>query len=187
VGTSTGGPSSIRRLLAQLPHELPYGVVVAQHMPPRFTRAFAERLDREFRVVVREAEPGMRVNAGEIYIAPGGYHAEVVPGETGLELRRVAAEPGDRYVPSVDRLFSSAADAAGRRVIALVLTGMGSDGAMGVQYVRVHGGRVVAEAEATAVVFGMPRAAIDTGSVDEVLPLDDIAPRLIHLTGQSPG
>lgn len=181
VGTSTGGPSSLRRLLARLTPELPYGVVVAQHMPAKFTRAFAERLDRELPWVVREAEPGMRIGRGEVFIAPGGHHTEVVSRDSHLSLDVLPAGPGDRYVPSADRLFSSAADAVGDRVLCLVLTGMGSDGAMGVQYVKVHGGTVLAESEESAVVFGMPRAAIDSGAVDFVLPLDVLGARLAQL------
>lgn len=181
VGTSTGGPSSLRRILKDLPTDLPYGIVVAQHMPARFTRAFAERLDREFPHSVREAEPGGLIRAGEVIIAPGGCHTEVQPCAQGYETRITPAEYGERYIPSVDRLFSSAADAAGSRVVAVILTGMGSDGAMGVQYVKIHGGRTLAEDESTAVVFGMPRVAIATGSVGSVLPLEVIAPRLTSL------
>ncbi len=181
VGTSTGGPSSLRRMLSDLPPQFPYGIVVAQHMPPRFTRAFAERLDREFDFPVVEAEPGQLVHRGEVVIAPGGHHTEVRNTEAGFVLDVVPAASGDRYVPSVDRLLSSAADAAGSRTIALILTGMGSDGTMGVQYVHLHGGKVVAEDESTAVVFGMPRAAIDSGAVDHVLPLDSIAAQLAQL------
>ena len=114
-------------------------------------------------------------------IAPGGCHTEVALGAKGFETVVLPAEPGERYIPSVDRLLVSAADVAGSRVVACILTGMGSDGAMGVQYVRIHGGRVVAEDESTAVVFGMPRVAIATGAVDAVLPLDAIAPRLLSL------
>lgn len=181
VGASTGGPTSLRRFLTQLPVSLPLGVVVAQHMPPRFTRAFAQRLDRDLAWKVREAEPGMILCLGEVVIGQGGHHMEVLQSEAGLSLRVQPALPGDRYVPSVDRLFSSAADAAGRQVLALVLTGMGSDGAMGVQYVKVHGGQVLAEAESTSVVFGMPRAAIHSGAVDHVLPLDAMASRVHEL------
>jgi len=184
VGTSTGGPSSLRRILSALPHNLPYALVVAQHMPPRFTRAFAERLDREFPHVVLEAEHGRLIRGGEVIIAPGGCHTEVQPCARGFETTVTPAEPGERYVPSADRLLSSAADAAGSRVVALILTGMGSDGAMGVQYVKIHGGRTLAEDESTAVVFGMPRVAIATGAVEAVLPLEAIAPRLVALVSQ---
>jgi len=181
IGTSTGGPSSLRRILSQLHADFPYGIIVAQHMPARFTGAFAERLDREYALHVCEAEHGAVVGAGEVIIAPGGSHTEVARGAKGFETVVLPAEPGERYIPSVDRLLVSAADVAGSRVVACILTGMGSDGAMGVQYVRIHGGRVVAEDESTAVVFGMPRVAIATGAVESVLPLDAIAPRLLSL------
>jgi len=185
VGASTGGPSSLRRLLGRLPYNLPSGIVVAQHMPARFTRAFAERLDREFPHSVREAEHGGLIRGGDVIIAPGGCHTEVQPCAKGFETTVAPSEPGERYIPSVDRLFSSAADTAGSRVVALILTGMGSDGAMGVQYVKIHGGRTLAEDESTAVVFGMPRVAIATGSVEAVLPLDAIAPRVVSLVNPS--
>lgn len=181
IGASTGGPSSLRRILGKLTDDLPYGIVVAQHMPARFTKAFAERLDREFPLSVREAEHGELIRAGEVIISPGGCHTEVRPCAKGFETTVAPAEPGERYIPSVDRLFSSAADAAGSRVLALILTGMGSDGAMGVQYVKIHGGRTLAEHESTAVVFGMPRVAIATGAVETVLPLEAIASRLMGM------
>lgn len=181
VGTSTGGPSSLRRILGRLRKNLPYGIVVAQHMPPRFTKAFAERLDREFPHTVREAEHGALIYGGEVIIAPGGCHTEIQPSALGFETTVSPAEPGERYIPSADRLLSSAADAAGSRVVAVILTGMGSDGAMGVQYVKIHGGRTLAEDESTAVVFGMPRVAIATGAVEAVLPLDAIAARVMAL------
>jgi two-component system, chemotaxis family, protein-glutamate methylesterase/glutaminase len=188
VGTSTGGPSSLRTLLGGLPVDFPYGVVVAQHMPIRFTRAFAERLDRELALTVREAEAGQRVRCGHVYIAPGGAHTEVQRAGEGFELAIRPTVAEDRYTPSVDRLFSSAAESGGGRIVGLILTGMGSDGVLGVQYVRLHGGHVVAEDASTAVVFGMPRACIATGAVGDVLPLERIAGRLVELCGhREPG
>ncbi len=184
VGASTGGPSSLRAILSRLPSDFLFGMVVVQHMPARFTKAFAERLDQEFPISVREATSGSLIHRGEVVIAPGGFHTEVRPCSRGLETIVLPAEVGERYVPSVDRLLSSAADSAGSRVVALVLTGMGSDGAMGVQYVHIHGGRTLAEDESTAVVFGMPRAAIATGAVDSVVPLDAIPTHLLTLAGQ---
>lgn len=175
IATSTGGPSSLRRVLPEIPPRFPYGILVAQHMPERFTRAFAERLDRATPLPVREAEAGDPVFGGHVYVAPGGHHLEVVSSADGFVLALSPARPGDRYVPSADRLLTSAAEAAGRRTVAIVLTGMGSDGAMGAQYVQVHGGQVAAESQETAVVFGMPRAAIDAGGVGEVVPLDRVA------------
>lgn len=175
MATSTGGPSSLRRVLSELSAGLPYGILVAQHMPERFTRAFAERLDRSMPLPVHEAESGDLVYGGHVYISPGGRHMDVRASEDGFVLETSWARPGDRYVPSADRLLSSAAEAAGKRAVAIVLTGMGSDGAMGAQYVQVHGGLVAAESQETAVVFGMPRAAIDAGGVQEVLPLDRVA------------
>jgi two-component system chemotaxis response regulator CheB len=186
VGTSTGGPSSLRYLLSRLPADYPAGIVIAQHMPPRFTRAFAQRLDRELPFPVREAESGRILHAGEILIAPGGSHTEIRDTGRGLAVSVSPAQTSDRYVPSVDRLLTSLADAVGPRAVALIMTGMGSDGAMGVQYVHLHGGQVLAEAEESAVVFGMPRAAVDTGAVDHVLPLGAIVDKLVERSGGRP-
>jgi two-component system chemotaxis response regulator CheB len=184
VGASTGGPSAIARLLALLPPELPLAIVIAQHMPEKFTRAFAERLDRTLPFDVREAADGDALVPGRVLVAPGGKHLTLVRGPgTGGPLHVHVAEPraGDgRHRPSVDVLFASAADAAGANVCAVVLTGMGSDGRAGVGAVKEAGGATLAESEQTAVVYGMPKEAAASGHVDEVLPLDELADRLVR-------
>jgi two-component system chemotaxis response regulator CheB len=181
IGASTGGPRALQRLLSSFSHDLPLGVLVAQHMPARFTRAFAERLGRASRFAVAEARDGDLVAAGRVLVAPGGSHLELRRDGGALVAAVVAAERGPavpRYVPSVDRLFASAARELGARVCGVVLTGMGNDGRAGVEAIREAGGLVLAESEDSAVVYGMPRSAAASGSVDEVLGLTEIATRL---------
>lgn len=185
IAASTGGPQAILRLLERLPGDLPLGVLVAQHMPERFTRAFAERLGRTSRFTGREAEGGEVVAAGQVLVAPGERNLEVERDADGI-LRAVVtplapAAPRDgRYAPSGDALFASAARHLGPRACAVVLTGMGRDGREGALAVRAAGGLVLAESEESAVVFGMPEAAIGAGAVHEVLTLEGIAERLVR-------
>jgi two-component system, chemotaxis family, protein-glutamate methylesterase/glutaminase len=175
IGASTGGPPALQRIMHDLDAMAPLALLITQHMPPRFTGAFAERLDRHSRFDVTEATGGEVLRAGQALVAPGtgslciertadGYVARV---ETGI------AE--DRFVPSVDRMLTSAAVAAGPDACAVVLTGMGGDGGRGVRAVHERGGRVIAEAPETAVIFGMPQEAIATGVVDEIIPLGSMA------------
>jgi two-component system chemotaxis response regulator CheB len=182
VGASTGGPQAVQRLLSSFPHDLPLGVLVAQHMPERFTRTFAERLGRTTRFAVQEASDGDLVAAGRVLVAPGGRHLELRRDGPGGALRAavVAAAPGagPRHVPSVDRLFESAARELGARVCGVVLTGMGSDGSAGIAAIKAAGGLTLAESEDTAVVYGMPRSAASGGAVDEILGVRAIAERL---------
>ncbi len=186
IGASTGGPRALQEILAALPGDLPLGILVAQHMPARFTRAFADRLARTSRLAVAEAADGDLVAAGRVLVAPGGCHLELERApEPGGTLRaavrpRDPAAAGDRYCPSVDRLLASAARLLGPRVCAAILTGMGTDGRAGAEAVRAAGGLTLAESERTAVVYGMPGAAVAAGAVDEVLDLQDVAGRLVR-------
>lgn len=174
VGASTGGPPAVQKLLEGLAG-LPVCVLVAQHMPPRFTEAFAQRLDQTVPFQVKEARSGDPVATGRVYIAPGGEQLEVAEKDGQLVLHVVPTSAADKHAPSVDRLFASVARVCGAEAKAAVLTGMGSDGAEGSRALADAGGEVWAEAEASAVVFGMPQAAIATGRVKFVLPLDDLA------------
>jgi two-component system chemotaxis response regulator CheB len=184
IGASTGGPQALQELLGALPGDLPLAVLVAQHMPVKFTRAFAERLGRTSAFTVSEAGDGDLVAAGRVLVAPGGHHLELRR-ERGTGTLRVGLTAPDaggysgHYCPSIDRLFTSAALAMPRRLCGVVLTGMGNDGAAGVQAVKAAGGLTIAESEMTAVIYGMPRAAVATGSVDVSLGLYEIAPRLV--------
>jgi two-component system chemotaxis response regulator CheB len=175
IGSSTGGPAALMQIFGAFPEASACPFLVAQHMPEDFTRGFAERLDRltPFRAV--EARGGERPAPGTILVAPGGSHLELEGSGDGVFTRVVPHRGNDKYTPSVDRLFESAAKCYGGDVLAVVLTGMGDDGRKGVRAVKNAGGTVIAESEETAVIFGMPQQAIRTGVVDQVLALGDIA------------
>jgi two-component system chemotaxis response regulator CheB len=174
IGASTGGPASLLQLFGAISAPGACAFLVAQHMPEGFTRSFAERIARTTQVAAREAEPGMAPEPGSILIAPGGRHLELEARGGNVCTRVVTADGADRFAPSVDRLFSSAAKCYGPDLLAVVLTGMGDDGAAGALAVKRGGGNVIAESEETAVVFGMPRQAVRMGAVDAVLPLHAI-------------
>jgi two-component system chemotaxis response regulator CheB len=175
IGASTGGPASLMQLFGAFAETPPTAFLLAQHMPEGFTRGFADRLDRLTTLRAREARGGERPAPGEILVAPGGRHLEIAT-EAGQPVARIALpSKSDKYSPSVDRLFSSAAKAYGRDLMAVVLTGMGDDGRRGVVDVDAAGGSVIAESEQSAVIFGMPGQAIRTGVVDRVLPLEEVA------------
>jgi two-component system chemotaxis response regulator CheB len=186
IASSTGGPTALLDLFAQLPARSDTCIVVAQHMPERFTRAFAERLDRmsPFRVV--EAVDGDSLFAEQAVVCPGGRCVEVDYLNGRVLLHVVDPDPRDRYTPSADRLFRSAARALNNRVLGIVLTGMGEDGAQGVVDIKAASGTVWVESEETAVVYGMPRCAKQTGAVDEVLPLPALISKLSTLLARPP-
>lgn len=175
IGSSTGGPAALMKIFGAFSDAPQCSFVVAQHMPAGFTRGFAERIDRLTRLHAREAEGGDRLSPGSVLIAPGGKHLEFEGSRAGVVTRLVDVTDRDKYAPSVDRLFDSAAKHLGEDLLAVVLTGMGDDGRSGVRSVKLAGGRVIAESESTAVIFGMPQQAIRTGVVDQVLPLGEIA------------
>lgn len=186
IAASTGGPAAIQRLLSDLRGDVPLAFVVAQHMPERFTGAFAERLARTTPFAASEAADGDVVAAGRVLVAPGGRHLEVRRGGDGVlraALLAPEAAPAARYCPSGDVLFSSVARESGGRACAIVLTGMGQDGRAGVRAVKAAGGLTLAESVETAVVYGMPQAAAESGSVDEVLALPEIADRIRRFGG----
>lgn len=188
LGASTGGPPAIERILGDLVDmgaALPVPVVVVQHMPPAFTRSFAERLDARLPLRVREAAHHERLLAGVVYIAPGGLHL-VVEREREALRAALSLEPENaRHRPSVDVLFTSAAAATGGRLVAALLTGMGIDGAAAMAELARAGVHTIAQDRASSVIFGMPRAAIEAGSAVEVLALDRIGPRLRELLATS--
>ena len=174
IGCSTGGPPALQHLFQSLAL-LPVPIVVAQHMPPTFTRLFAERVDRLTKYSVKEVGDGERLSPGSVYVAPGGMQTEVQRGKGGLQARVIPSDSKDVYAPSVDRLFTSAANSCGERLIAVIMTGMGDDGAEAMRRVRERGGKTIAESPDTAIIFGMPSQAIKTGAIDHVLPLTEIA------------
>ncbi len=173
IGCSTGGPPALQHLFQSLPL-LPIPFVVAQHMPPTFTRLFAERVNKLTVYEVKEASDGEIVVPGTVYIAPGGAQTEVRRIAEGLQVRVFAAGSSDLYAPSVDRLLRSAAEACRERLVAVIMTGMGDDGSEAIREVRERGGKTIAESSESAIIFGMPAEAIKTGAVDEVLALPAI-------------
>ena len=174
IGASTGGPAALLQLFGAITEPGSCAFLVAQHMPEGFTRSFADRLARTTPFAACEAEPGMSPEPGSVLVAPGGLHLELEARGDAIVTRIVAARPSERFAPSVDRLFASAAKCYGPDLLAVVLTGMGDDGAAGALAVKRAGGNVIAESEETAVVYGMPRQAVRIGAVDAVLPLHAI-------------
>jgi two-component system chemotaxis response regulator CheB len=179
IGASTGGTEALRELLQALPPDAP-GVVIVQHMPEAFTRAFADRLARTCWVEVKEAADGDRVLEGRALIAPGNRHLRLLRSGSHYALEVADGPLVCRHRPSVDVLFRSVARAAGPNAVGVILTGMGSDGAQGLLEMRRAGAATIAQDEATSVVFGMPKEAIAAGAVDEVLPLPRIATAMLE-------
>ncbi len=171
IGASTGGPAAIQALLEAVPAEFPVPIAIVQHMPPGFTRPFANRLDGLCRLTVAEAVDGQRLVPGMVVIAPAGMHLRITP---SLVTTLSADSAGSRHVPSVDVLFRSAAKARPGGTLAILLTGMGDDGAEGLSQIRAQGGITIAESEESCAVYGMPRAAVNRGAAGFVLPLLEI-------------
>jgi two-component system, chemotaxis family, protein-glutamate methylesterase/glutaminase len=182
VGASTGGTEALHALVAALPAGAP-PVVVVQHMPEGFTAAFAARLGDGARVRVKEAVTGDALEPGTVLVAPGGRHLAVRPGVHGPVAEVFRGPLVARHRPSVDVLFRSVAAIAGRDATGVVLTGMGDDGTDGLRALRAAGARTLAQDEASCVVFGMPKAAIDAGVIDEVVPLERMAAAMLGARG----
>lgn len=183
VGASTGGTEALKDFLGAFPAESP-AVVVVQHMPEKFTQAFANRLNDLCQVRVKEAQDGDRCLPGRVLIAPGAFHMKVVKDGAGCVVRIVDEPPVNHHKPSVDVMFDSCAHALGRRAVGVIMTGMGDDGARGMARMRQAGARTLAQDEASCVVFGMPKVAIEHGGVEEILPLDRLAGRALELASQ---
>jgi two-component system chemotaxis response regulator CheB len=183
VGCSTGGPDALTAIVAELPKDLSVPVLVVQHMPPLFTRLFAERLDRSCSLTVQEAVEGQLVEAGHILVAPGDHHLTVR--RQGNDVRvQLTQEPPENYCrPAVDVLFRSVASTYGTGVLACVLTGMGRDGMKGAERIRAVGGRIVVQDQATSVVWGMPGAVAAAGLANDIVPLPRIAATLHEALG----
>jgi len=179
IGASTGGTEATKEVLVNLPPDSP-AVVITQHMPPGFTKSYAARLDGLCKIRVAEARDGDRILPGHAYIAPGGFHLSVERSGANYIARVQDGEPVNRHKPSVEVLFKSAARVVGPNALALMLTGMGADGAKAMKEMRDAGSYNYVQDEASCVVFGMPREAIAAGAAHEVLPLTQIAPKLIE-------
>ena len=179
IGASTGGTEATKDVLVNLPADCP-AVCITQHMPPGFTASYAQRLDGLCKIRVSEARDGERILPGHCYIAPGGKHFSVERSGANYIARVQDGEPVNRHKPSVEVLFNSAARVVGQNALGIMLTGMGADGAKAMRTMKDAGAYNLVQDEATCVVFGMPREAIAAGAADEVLPLGQIAPRLIE-------
>jgi len=179
LGASTGGTEALRYVLTQFPPNAP-AVVIAQHIPGGFSRAFAQRLDRETPLTVYEASDGQPITPGHAYVAPGGYHLRVERSGARWFCRIGSDEPVNRHKPSVDVLFQSVAAAAGKNAVSGILTGMGDDGARGMLALRDAGAYTLAQDEASSVVWGMPGSAVKMGAVIDIVPLEQIASRLLE-------
>jgi two-component system chemotaxis response regulator CheB len=195
VGVSTGGPNALAAIIPQLPAEFPLPVAVVQHMPPIFTRFLADRLSAISRLRVCEGEEGGALEPGVVWIAPGNYHMTLRRAGDVVRLALNQDPPENSCRPAVDPLFRSAAELYGNRALALILTGMGHDGLRGAEEIRHAGGQVLAQDEASSVVWGMPGAVVAAGFADQVLSLDHVAleltqraqaGRLARLPGAAP-
>ncbi|KQC47258.1 MULTISPECIES: protein-glutamate methylesterase/protein-glutamine glutaminase [Geobacillus] len=185
IGTSTGGPRALETVLTQLPPDFAAPVVIVQHMPKGFTKSLADRLNALAAITIKEAEDGELLRNGTAYIAPGGVHLIVREEGGALKARFDESPPRAGHRPAVDVLFESLAAIRRCRKIAVIMTGMGSDGTAGVKKLKESGNtKAIAEARETAVIFGMPRAAIEAGVVDVIVPLDSIAAAIVQLIGE---
>jgi two-component system chemotaxis response regulator CheB len=187
LGVSTGGPDALATVLPALPATFPVPVLVVQHMPPTFTRLLAQRLDGRSALEVREAQDGDVVRPGQVLVAPGDFHLRLLRGGRGVVARLDQGTPENFCRPSVDVLFRSAAQVYGASCLAVVLTGMGTDGARGSGDIVAAGGQVVAQDQATSVVWGMPGAVAQAGLASELLPLSDVASALERRTARTAG
>jgi len=177
IGASTGGTEAIKEVLIRLRADSP-GVVITQHIPPMFSRSFAERMNRCSELTVCEAEDGQIIRAGHVFIAPGDRHLKIVRDGTRYQCRLSDEAAVNHHRPSVDVLFDSVVASAGSNAIGVILTGMGGDGAQGLKKMLDTGAHTLVQDEATSVVWGMPRVAYELGAAKEVLPLTDIAEKL---------
>jgi two-component system chemotaxis response regulator CheB len=185
IGASTGGTEAIREVLVPMPADAP-AIVITQHMPPGFTTSFAARLNTLCRISVAEARHGERILPGHAYLAPGGHHLRIERSGSNYVAVIEDTEPVNRHKPSVEVLFRSAARVIGPNAIGVMLTGMGADGAQAMREMKDAGSHNYVQDEASCVVFGMPRMAIQVGAADEILPLTQIAPALLARLASAP-
>jgi len=178
IGSSTGGPQALRAVVEQLPADLGVPVLAVQHMPPGFTRALAERLDKLCAIHVEEARPGTRIEAGKVVLAPGGFHMKLrLNGE--IELTQEPNECGVR--PAVNVTMESVVGLYAGDTLGVVLTGMGHDGTRGGKLIKAAGGHMIVEAESTCVVYGMPRSVVEAGLADQIVPLDRVGAAIVDM------
>lgn len=185
IGASTGGPTAVLEVLSRLPAGFPHAVMVAIHMPKTFTGPYAERLNKKCPLQVKEAVDGEILRPGLVLIAPGGNHTTLVRRPDGIAVRLSPTSdyPRNFYVPSVDLMMSTLSEAANGSMLGVILTGMGNDGLKGMQHLKSKGGVTLVQDESTSTIFGMPRACIEGGVADAVLPLGQIGPAIEQISG----
>lgn len=179
LGTSTGGPKALQYVVPKLPADMPCGMVIVQHMPAGFTKSLAERLNSLSQVHVKEAEDHDVIQPGWVYIAPGDYHMEITGSASAREITLNQKPPLAAHRPAVDIMFDSVVQYGGD-VVSVILTGMGCDGAAGMKKIKQAGGYVIAESQETTVVYGMPKAVVDAGIADEILPVQQVAEAIVN-------
>lgn len=184
IGTSTGGPRALQDVIPYIPEDIPATFLIVQHMPPGFTKSLAARLNNLSKIVVKEAENGDILKVGTAYIAPGNYH--MVINRTGLDDHVISLNsdpPVSGHRPSVNVMMESVARIENKNLIAVMMTGMGSDGSEGIKKIKMMGGKTIAQDEESCVVYGMPKAAVNAGIVDKIVPLNRIASEIIKFMG----
>jgi len=184
IGSSTGGTQALELILTSLPADAP-GIAITQHMPEKFTAMYAQRVDGICAMNVREAKDGDRLERGVALIAPGGRHMQLIKSNGQYYVKVVDGPPVNRHKPSVDVLFKSAAECAGRDAMGMILTGMGDDGARGMKLMHDAGARTIAQNEESCVVFGMPKEAIKLLAVDDILPLESMARAILQFDSRA--
>jgi len=185
IGVSTGGPTALGAILPKFPASFPLPILVVQHMPPLFTRLLAERLDSTCQLSAGEASQGGLVEPGRILIAPGDFHMKLASNGTGVRVVLDQSPRQNSCRPAVDALFASTGEVYGGAALAVILTGMGQDGLRGAEILNAQGASILAQDEASSVVWGMPGAVVNAGLADSVLPLDEVVPEILRLTGRN--
>ena len=175
IGVSTGGPPAVQKILSALPANFPASILIAQHMPAAFTGTFAKRLDGQCAISVKEAEHGEKIQLGHAYIAPGGRHMLLERRGPVPELTITAEPVNELYKPSATILMNSVAHVSPRKALGVILTGMGSDGCIGIKSLKEQGGYILAQSEASCVVYGMPKAVVDAGLADQIIDIENMA------------
>ena len=181
IGASTGGPKSLQEVIPRLPKQMPCGVLVIQHMLPLFTAAFAERMNELSQIEVREAKDGDSIVPGLVLIAPGGLHLTVRKLRGDEAHVKLSKEPAMLHIPSVDVGMISVSEAYYEHTLGVIMTGMGHDGKEGMNAIKKNKGRTIAQNEETSVIFGMPKAAIESGCIDKIVSLDKIAEEIVNM------
>ena len=184
IGTYTGGPKALHQVIPSLPDTIEAAILIVQHMPPGFTKSLAERLDSISNIQVKEAENNELIVPGCAYVAPGDYHLTVKPNVSANKQLFIALNqlpPYGGHRPSVDVMFNSVVDNFWGKTLGVVMTGMGRDGAEGIERIKDKGGLTIAEHQSSCIVYGMPRAAVETGKIDSIVPLNNISNEILRL------